>query len=79
MTQAYPSSQVWIYKGGLHLVPIEHVSAVPFPAAEAQPSFNPDEDGFIDQCTAINLVRDPSVNTKAVKALEEVVFARIAG
>lgn len=68
-----------IYKGELHLVPIEHVSAVPFPAAEATPSFNPDEDGFIDQQTAINLVRDQNVDTRAAKELEDVVFARIAG
>lgn len=71
---------MWIYKGELHLVPLEHVSAVPFPPpAEAQPSFNSDEDGFIDQQTAIGLVRNPQVDTRAAKELEEVVFARIAG
>ncbi len=52
---------------------------MPFPPAEAAPSFNPDEDGFIDQQTAITLVRDSTVNTRAAKDLEEVVFARIAG
>jgi len=72
-------TQVWVFQGELHLVPLEHVSAMPFPPAEVQPSFNPNEDGFIDQQTAINLVRDPSVSTRADKQLEKVVFARIAG
>ena len=43
------------------------------------PSFDPDEDGFIDRATAISLVRDPSVDTRASKEVEETVWARIDG
>jgi hypothetical protein len=43
------------------------------------PSFDPDEDGFIDRNTAVALVRDPKVNTLAPKDVEEIVWARING
>lgn len=53
---------------------------MPFPAAgQSEPSFHPDEDAFIDSQSAINLVRDDSVNTRAEQALEDVIFARVAG
>lgn len=43
------------------------------------PSFDPDEDSFIDRTTAISLVRDANVDTRASKEVEETVWARIHG
>jgi hypothetical protein len=74
--------QLWIHQGHLHLIPLEHKSEVPFAGqgdSTMNPSFDPDEDGFIDRNTAVALVRDPSVETRAPKEVEETVWARING
>ena len=71
--------QVWIHRGRLHLVGIEHLSELPFEKQGGSASFEPEEEGFLDRLTAISLVRDPAVDTLAPKELEDIVFARIDG
>ena len=68
--------QVWIYQERLHLVPIEHVSALPFPSTATGDS---PEEGFIDALAAVDLVRNSTVDTLAPLDLEAIVMARIEG
>jgi hypothetical protein len=74
--------QVWLHNSHLHLVPLEHVSALPFSGDSAQmegDDLSSDETGFIDRLTAIQLVRDDAVDTRASLDIEKTVFARISG
>lgn len=72
---------MWIHQGRLHLVPLEHKSEVPFnQSAEggaSNPSFEPEEEGFIDRVAALELVRDSSIDTFAPSSLEAIVWERI--
>lgn len=78
--RADTGAQVWIHQQRLHLVPLEHKSPLPFQSEGAtNPSFEPEEEGFVDRSTAIALVRDPAVATLAPPELEEIVWARING
>lgn len=43
------------------------------------PSFDPEEEGFLDRSTALELVRDEKFPTRAPKEVEEAVWERIAG
>ncbi|GAA5900978.1 hypothetical protein JCM5296_004944 [Sporobolomyces johnsonii] len=79
VTPQNAANRLWIYQGHLHLVPLEHKSLLPFEEASMNPSFNPDEEGFIDRTTAIALVRDDKVDTLAPKEVEAAVWARIDG
>ncbi|GAA6008559.1 hypothetical protein JCM11491_003348 [Sporobolomyces phaffii] len=81
VTPQNAANRLWIHQGHLHLVPLEHKSDLPFAQGEStmNPSFDPDEDGFIDRNTAVTLVRDPAVDTRASKEVEDTVWARIDG
>lgn len=79
LTQWLVIAQVWIYRGELHLIPLEHKSALPFEEESMSPSFDPEEEGFLDRATALELVRDDNVATRAAREVEEAVWARIAG
>lgn len=89
LTPQNAANRVWIHQGRLHLVPLEHKSPLPFAAARGQapsadetllnPSFDPDDDSFLDRAAAIHLVRDDKVDTLAPKEVEEAVWARIDG
>ncbi|GAA5832891.1 hypothetical protein JCM3766R1_007079 [Sporobolomyces carnicolor] len=81
VTPQNAQNRLWIYQGHLHLVPLEHKSDLPFASGEKtlNPSFDPDDDGFIDRSMAVALVRNPSVDTRAPVEVEEVVWARISG
>ncbi|GAA5949376.1 hypothetical protein JCM21900_005628 [Sporobolomyces salmonicolor] len=79
VTPQNAANRLWIYRGHLHLVPLEHKSALPFQDASMNPSFDPDEEGFIDRTTAIALVRDDEIDTLAPKEVEAAVWARIDG
>ena len=70
--------QVWIYQEKLHLVPIEHTSALPF-STDSPSTADPSNEGFLDRVQALNLVRDPAVATLAPQALQDLVWARING
>lgn len=72
------SEQVWIYRQQLHLIPLDFKSALPFEqTSSTDPSFEPEEEGFLDCTTAIALVRDPSADTLAPADLQQIVWARI--
>ncbi|GAA5828236.1 hypothetical protein JCM3770_005413, partial [Rhodotorula araucariae] len=77
LTPQNAANRVWIHRGHLHLVPLEHKSALPFEDKTLSPSFDPDDDGFLDRATAIELVRDEKVHTRAPKEVEDAVWARI--
>ncbi|GAA5854531.1 hypothetical protein JCM9279_000833 [Rhodotorula babjevae] len=87
LTPQNAANRVWIHQGRLHLVPLEHTSPVPFadaPKTSAadeplNPSFDPDDDAFLDRAAAILLVRDPAVDTLAPPDVEAAVWARIDG
>ncbi|GAA5894726.1 uncharacterized protein JCM6883_002191 [Sporobolomyces salmoneus] len=85
VTPQNAANRLWIHQGHLHLIPLEHKSELPFASGGGDstttmnPSFDPDEDGFIDRNTAVSLVRDPTINTRAPKEVEETVWARING
>ncbi|KAJ8296593.1 Protein ecdysoneless [Rhodotorula toruloides] len=79
VTPQNAAHRVWIYRGELHLIPLEHKSALPFEEESMSPSFDPEEEGFLDRATALELVRDDNVATRAAREVEEAVWARIAG
>ncbi|GAA5959919.1 hypothetical protein JCM8115_004905 [Rhodotorula mucilaginosa] len=83
VTPQNAANRVWIYRGRLHLIPLEHKSALPFTAAAdnstLNPSFDPDEDGFLDRATALDLVRNEAVDTLAPQQVQDAVWARIDG
>ena len=88
LTPQNAANRVWIHHGRLHLVPLEHTSPVPFADTGAarstgdvplNPSFDPDDDAFLDRAAAIRLVRDPTVDTLAPPDVEAAVWARIDG
>ncbi|BGP37130.1 hypothetical protein JCM10449v2_001034 [Rhodotorula kratochvilovae] len=79
LTPQNAANRVWIHRGRLHLVPLEHKSALPFEDKTLSPSFDADEDGFLDRAAAIELVRDDRVATFAPKEVEDAVWARIDG
>lgn len=73
--------QVWIYQGRLHLIPIHHVSTLPF-SATPTPTLqetSEEEEGFLDRLAAIALVRDDTIDTLAPSDLEAIVLERISG
>lgn len=65
------------------MIPLEHKSALPFTNAAddstLNPSFDPDEDGFLDRATALDLVRNEAVDTLAPQPVQDAVWARIDG
>ncbi|KAK4051282.1 hypothetical protein OIO90_004763 [Microbotryomycetes sp. JL221] len=73
ITPQNATNRVWIYEGQLHLVPLEHKSDLPF---QASTDFDVEEQGHIDETTAISLVRDPNVATLASRTIQDVVWAR---
>ncbi|GAA5978983.1 hypothetical protein JCM10908_002758 [Rhodotorula pacifica] len=80
VTPQNAANRVWIYRGRLHLVPLEHKSALPFGGdSNLNPSFDPDEEGFLDRATALELVRNEAVNTLAPQEVQDAVWARIDG
>ncbi|GAA6015651.1 hypothetical protein JCM10207_008160 [Rhodosporidiobolus poonsookiae] len=88
VTPQNAANRVWIHNGRLHLVPLSHRSDLPFSSSSSSadpssstlnPSFDPDEEGFIDRAQAIELVRDDKVDTLAPREVEEAVWARIDG
>ncbi|GAA5932072.1 hypothetical protein JCM3775_004233 [Rhodotorula graminis] len=82
VTPQNAANRVWIHQGRLHLVPLDHTSPVPFADTAAEPlnpSFDPDDDTFLDRAAAILLVRDPNVDTLAPPDVEAAVWARIDG
>ncbi|BGP29278.1 hypothetical protein JCM10296v2_001016 [Rhodotorula toruloides] len=79
VTPQNAANRVWIYRGELHLIPLEHKSVLSFEEQSMNPSFDPEEEGFLDRVTALELVRDEKVETRAAKEVEEAVWARIAG
>ncbi|BGP22074.1 SGT1 family protein [Rhodotorula toruloides] len=79
VTPQNAANRVWIYRGELHLIPLEHKSALPFEETSMNPSFDPEEEGFLDRATALELVRDDKMVTRAAKEVEEAVWARTAG
>ncbi|GAA5916022.1 hypothetical protein JCM8208_007488 [Rhodotorula glutinis] len=87
LTPQNAANRVWIHQGRLHLVPLDHTSPVPFADRAASqsgdeplnPSFDPDDDAFLDRAAAILLVRDPNVDTLAPSDVEAAVWARIDG
>ncbi|GAA5826266.1 hypothetical protein JCM11251_007231 [Rhodosporidiobolus azoricus] len=82
VTPQNAANRVWIYRGHLHLIPLTHRSSLPFPSGGSEtlnPSFDADEEGFLDRATALELVRDEKVETRSSKEVEEAVWARIAG
>lgn len=63
-------------------MPLEHVSVLPFTGDNAQmesEDLGSDESGFIDRATALQLVLDPSVDTRASLDIEKAVWTRIEG
>ncbi|GJN87800.1 hypothetical protein Rhopal_000755-T1 [Rhodotorula paludigena] len=79
LTPQNAANRVWIYRGRLHLVPLEHKSALPFEQKGLNPSFDADEEGFLDRAAALELVRNDAVVTLAPKEVEAAVWARIEG
>ncbi|GAA6029922.1 hypothetical protein JCM8097_009170 [Rhodosporidiobolus ruineniae] len=86
VTPQNAANRVWIHRGHLHLIPLTHRSALPFQGASSSsadatlnPSFDPDEEGYLDRATALELVRDESVETRAPREVEDAVWARISG
>lgn len=72
--------QVWIHNAHLHLVPLDHTSPLPFNSATStSANFDAEEEGYLDRIEAIQLVRDSTIDTQAPAALEQIVWARIAG
>ncbi|BGP13187.1 hypothetical protein JCM10213_000233 [Rhodosporidiobolus nylandii] len=81
VTPQNAQNRVWLYRGHLHLIPLTHKSPLPFESSSSatlNPSFDADEDAFLDRATAIELVRDENVDTRAPKEVEEAVWARIS-
>ncbi|GAA5914204.1 hypothetical protein JCM6882_004750 [Rhodosporidiobolus microsporus] len=82
VTPQNAANRVWIYRGHLHLIPLSHRSSLPFPSSGSDnlnPSFDADEEGFLDRATALEVLRDESVETKASAEVEEAVWARVSG
>ncbi|GAA5924061.1 uncharacterized protein JCM15063_005536 [Sporobolomyces koalae] len=81
VTPQNAANRLWIYQGRLHLIPLDHKSEMPFAQGDStlNPSFDPEEDGFLDRSTAVELVRDSQINTLAPEDVQEAVWARIKG
>ncbi|GAA5860390.1 hypothetical protein JCM3774_000403 [Rhodotorula dairenensis] len=80
VTPQNAANRVWIYRGRLHLIPLEHISALPFGGGHdstLDPSFDPEDEGFLDRAAALELVRNPELDTLAPQAVQDAVWARI--
>ncbi|GLB36447.1 putative SGT1-domain-containing protein [Lyophyllum shimeji] len=82
-------NRVWIYSSRLHLVPISHVSPPSrkrlrrqLPGAQEDEDRDmtsiEDDDEFLAAQDAVELVRDPSVETLAPVAVEKLVWQRVS-
>ncbi|KAI5479487.1 SGT1 family protein [Pseudohyphozyma bogoriensis] len=80
VTPGNATNRVWIHRGRLHLIPLSHTSPLPFSASQGEdPSFDSEEEGYLDRSVAISLVLDQSVDTPAPKEVENVVLGRLSG
>ncbi|KAK0208455.1 SGT1 protein-domain-containing protein [Desarmillaria ectypa] len=90
VTPSNSENRVWIYSSHLHLIPLSHVSP-PSRKRRRQKTMvskdndeegyaaqEEDEDDFIALEDALKLVRDPSVDTRASIATENLVWDRIS-
>ena len=59
-----------MYRGQLHLVPIEHTSPAPVGSEELA--------GFLSHSDALPLVRDPNTVTQVNEAVSKAIWLRIA-
>ncbi|KAK0465270.1 SGT1 protein-domain-containing protein [Desarmillaria tabescens] len=92
VTPSNSENRVWIYNSHLHLIPLSHVSPPSRKRRRRKISASKDndendyvardedadEDDFIDVEDALKLVRDPSVDTRASMAVENLVWDRIS-
>lgn len=83
-------NRVWIYSGILHLVPLQHVSALSKPKRRRRfpGSKDSDDEGdivgddleeYLAIDDALKLVRDLTVETRAPRTVENTVWQRISG
>ncbi|KAK4703798.1 hypothetical protein P7C70_g2422, partial [Phenoliferia sp. Uapishka_3] len=72
-------NRVFIYHSNLHLVPIEHTSALPFDSSSSSSDPSIESTGFIDRAQSLDLVRSSTIETTAPPALQSLVWARIDG
>ncbi|EIM22403.1 SGT1-domain-containing protein [Wallemia mellicola CBS 633.66] len=85
LTPARADNRLWIHNGKLHLVPIDHTSPGPaqkrrvFEIDNTFDDLQPQEenDAWIDHRKAIQLVRNPQVETLASPSLEKAAFSRL--
>ncbi|KAM0755174.1 SGT1-domain-containing protein [Meredithblackwellia eburnea MCA 4105] len=81
ITPSNAENRVWIHQGHLHLIPLKHSSASPFPETSTSTSnanFDQDE-AYLDRMEAVALVLNPDIHTRAPKQVEEAVWRRING